>query len=256
MSKVVIERPRYGHKDPSKKTKLRIRRYDPDNEYESSPKRLPASKGRGTKMFSDFLTPLERFLRSNVGRPWDKVYGELCEHLDRRKTTGRHVFEHLEDYVETNCFFGEDGEIYACTERDGIQRVHERSRRWMMFYVHPRSGLLCRREKRPSESDREEQKRTARKEIKRIPISVNQSYIRINGVWYIGDYVPDEDEAPYDPSADRPGHVSNFRKLKLKAEELGLRYWDGKRWMQLVGKRKCSQQELQKAGLKNANPAK
>lgn len=33
MSKVVIERPRSGHYLPSVKTRLRIRRYDPDEEY-------------------------------------------------------------------------------------------------------------------------------------------------------------------------------------------------------------------------------
>ncbi|HMV86580.1 MAG TPA: hypothetical protein PLD20_01235 [Blastocatellia bacterium] len=236
MSKVVVERPRYGHKDLSKKTKLRINRYDPGNEYDDLPNRLTASMSRRTKGFTDVLGPLKKFLQSNVGQPWDKVYSELCEHLDRRKTTGRHVFQHLEDYIETKCFVGEDGEIYACEDRGGIQPVND-SHRWRArFYVHPKTGLLCKRKTGVSLAEREEKKRQQRKTAERRPISVNQSYIRINGVWYIGDYVPDEANQRFDQ----------------KAEDLKLRYWDGKRWMQLVSKRKCTQKEVQKGGLNAA----
>lgn len=239
MSKVVIERPRYGHGDPSRKTRLRINRYDPGNEYEDSPKHLPSSKGRGTKMFSDFLNPLERFLQSNVGRPWDKVYSELCKYLDRRKTTGRHVFQHLEDFVELNCFTGENGLIYVCDDRRGVRPLSEQRWRRKIYYVHPQSKLLSEfdgKDKRTARWKHEEQKRQQRKTVERIQISVNQSYLRIHGIWFIGDYVPDENRVRYDPGA----------------EKLGLLYWDGKRWMQLVSKRKCSQQELQAANLRSS----
>lgn len=255
MSKVVIERPRFGHSDPSKKTKLRIKRHKIGDEYEDSPSRLPASKGRGTKNFTDVLGPLKKFLQSNVGQPWDKVYSELCEHLDRRKTTGRHVFQHLEDYIETNCFIGEDGEVYACTEMRGIERLNEqREKRFQwraQFYVHPKSRVLCKRKDQQSAAEVERAKQLQRKKIERIGISFNQSYVRINGIWYIGDYLADESKPPYDLTNPPP-----YDWQRKELEEFGTRYWDGKRWMQLVGKRKCSQQELQKAGLKNANPAK
>jgi hypothetical protein len=145
MSKVVIERPRWGHSLPSKKTGQRIRRHDPGNEYEDSPQRLSGQakypKG-ATKGFSDFLTPLERFLQSNVGQPWDKVYSELCQHLDRRKMTGRHMFQHLEDYVSTNCFYDEAGELWIdyWGQPKPVSQL-----RWfkMIFYVDPRTVLLA-----------------------------------------------------------------------------------------------------------------
>ncbi len=269
MSKVVIERPRHNHKDLSKKTGRRIHRYDPNDEYEDFPKHEPASKGRGTKEFTDLLGPLWKFLRSNVGRPWDKVYSELCAHLDRRKTTGRHVFQHLEGYVEVNCFVGDDGEIYARQRDGGVRRIGEHTltvafvdgagvQRWGVqvdenhhyghdLYVDPRTGLLCVEKKRSSQAVREARRRQARSTMERKPISFEQSYLRLNGIWYIADYVCVEGKAPTTPQEEM--ELPLWKKLARK--ELGVRYWDGKRWMELVSKRKCSQQELQAAGLQN-----
>lgn len=241
MSKVVIERPRHGHADRSEKTRLRLRHFDADREYDEYPGHLPASMMRGTKSFSDFLNPLTRFLRSNVGRPWDQVYSELCAHLDRRKTTGRHVFEHLEDFIETNCFTGDDGEIYAITPYRGIRAIGDLKWRRDAFYVHPRTGLLLREQQRTPQHEREARRRKVRKTIERRPLSINQSYVRFNGTWYIGDYVETEGKAP------------SLENLKQGEP---FRYWDGKRWMQLVSKRKCTQKELNEAGLKNLSPKK
>lgn len=258
MSKVVIERPRYGHSDPSKKTKLRIRNYDSNSEYEDSPKRLPASRGRGTKRLTDFLNPLEGFLKSNVGRPWDDVYSELCQHLDRRKTTGLHVFQHLENYVEVNCFIGENGLLYACHDRYGEEPLGSKRWRAKIHYVHPVSKLLCwfdGEDKRLKRWKLEQQKRQQRKTVERKQISVTQSYVRINGVWYVGDYAADENP-PRNKSDQQSKLLLDYEKAQTELAEQGLSYWDGKRWMQLVSKRKCSQQELQKSGLNNANKAK
>lgn len=246
MSKVVIERPRYGSALPSLKTGQRIHRYDFDNEYEDLPKRISGRAKfykRGTKEFSDFLNPLEGFLRKNVGRPWDKVYSELCRHLDRRKTTGRHVFEHLEDFVSVNCFYDDDGELWIDRYSGRVEPISKATWYRQKYYVDPITKLLCRLDKNDKAVARrkyEARKQNARRRIERVQISFDQSYVRINGIWYIGDYVKDDRARPL---ADA-----------LKCDE-GIRYFDGKRWMQLVSKRKCSQQELQRAGLSNANPA-
>jgi hypothetical protein len=46
--------------------------------------------------FDDKLGPAMRWLRSQVGRPWDKVRGELFARFDTRTTAGRHIlFDHL-----------------------------------------------------------------------------------------------------------------------------------------------------------------
>jgi hypothetical protein len=46
--------------------------------------------------FSDKLGPAWRWLRSQVGRPWDKVRSELFARFDARTTPGRHIlFGHM-----------------------------------------------------------------------------------------------------------------------------------------------------------------
>jgi hypothetical protein len=55
------------------------------------PRREPVYRG-----FSDKLAPAERWLRSQVGRPWNKVRSELVQRFDSRTMAGRHVlFDHL-----------------------------------------------------------------------------------------------------------------------------------------------------------------
>ena len=54
--------------------------------------------GGGTKYFNDNLQPLTRYLQSNTGRPWNKVYSELCSRLDKTTVSGLHVFNHIFDF--------------------------------------------------------------------------------------------------------------------------------------------------------------
>jgi hypothetical protein len=62
---------------------------DPESAY--FPPREAAYRG-----FDDKLGPARRWLRSQVGRPWDKVRSDLFTRFDIRTTAGRHiVFDHL-----------------------------------------------------------------------------------------------------------------------------------------------------------------
>jgi hypothetical protein len=185
MSKVVVERPRRGHSLPSGKTRLRIRHYDPEKDYEDLPKRVSGSRSKyicagEIKYFSDLLSPLRRFLRKNVGRPWDKVYGEMKESLDDRKVTGRHVFEHIDREIETHPLIGDDGELYIL-EYDG--------RLWPIrgFYVDPRTGLLCWSDELPPWRQRGISK-TEAQEVNNVRLSANTGYVKMSGVWYFIEY--------------------------------------------------------------------
>lgn len=64
---------------------------DPANDFEARP--APRrDKGLGSS-FTDHLKPIERYLRANAGRPWNKVYSELCKRFDRRTLRGQHILE-------------------------------------------------------------------------------------------------------------------------------------------------------------------
>lgn len=129
MFKVIVERPRHG---AGSKRKGRQHPIDA-----SSRKWEPIDRN-GTKGLNENLAPLRRWLRSQVGRPWDKVYSELSLVVSARSAVQQHVRDHVPDLVRIHVF-----------ERDGTVYAHRRwgvpepvgSRRTEL-YVCPRTGLL------------------------------------------------------------------------------------------------------------------
>lgn len=65
-------------------------------------------KGRMRNKFdmlpSDRLSPLWKFLESNVGRKWDDVYSEICRVNDRRSLLGNHLLDHVKGLVDIVSF--------------------------------------------------------------------------------------------------------------------------------------------------------
>jgi hypothetical protein len=240
MSKVVIERPRWGHGLPSRKTRLRIRRYDPDKEYDDLPSRVSGSRSkyirsREIKDFSDLIGPLRRFLRKNVGRPWNLVYSEMKEILDDRTVTGRHVFEHVEWEVETHALIGDDGELYKLEYGRRYQPIYE-------FYVDPRTGLLC-------WSDNESSERRLRKlrklerdapEVNRVLLSINTCYAKLDGIWYFIEFKNYKNEDDRD-QANQPLRSILIPEISSAS-------------LLLLRKKQLSHKELKTAKLKNDHP--
>ena len=115
MAKVVTERPRRGHGNPSKKWGRRLRRNQYDAE-DHGPNRAPTARrnqyGWNAKEFSDLLGPLRRYLRKQVGRPWDKVWSEITRNLDSRSLTGQHIFDHIKWEVAQHVLLRQDGSLY------------------------------------------------------------------------------------------------------------------------------------------------
>jgi len=184
MKKVVVERPRWGSRVRNQKFGARLR-YIEGHDYEEQPKKTKGFEsyhdGWG-KEFTDVLNPLKRFLRSNVGRPWDKVYSELSAGLDKRKTTGRHIFQHVEQMVERECYVGDDGKVRYSRYRgyifggDNDQQVRG-------YYVHPRTGLLC-EGRRQSRRERKRELMLAQGEVTRLYLDKDVGYQKHEGIWY------------------------------------------------------------------------
>ena len=82
--------------------RARLKRMDDDD----VPSRIPMSRKRqfgwDGKEITDRLGPLDAFLDSNVGRQWDDVYSEICEHADSRTIRGYHLRQHVWNYVVPN----------------------------------------------------------------------------------------------------------------------------------------------------------
>src|SRR5579863_7981919 len=103
MHKVIVERPRLLRaRWENKKTALRLTKQqsaqamDAADDYDSGPRRAPSR--RHEKWLNENLAPLRRYLMRQVGRPWDKVYGEIRKTIDTRSAAGLHVLQHLEGY--------------------------------------------------------------------------------------------------------------------------------------------------------------
>lgn len=115
-----------------------------DFENEKQKEGIKARSG-GTKYQCDNLKPLIRFLEKHEGKYWNKVYSQLCKRMDKNTLLGQHVFDHLEDFVETKVTL-EDGKVIG-NNRWGSPE--ELVYYWYpRFYVHPKSGQLMRVKKK------------------------------------------------------------------------------------------------------------
>lgn len=144
MSKVIVERPRLGRAAAGKKPGRTRTLVDDDGEPIRAVKsvREPNGKALKTKMLNETLNPLKRYLASNVGRPWNKVFSEISEHLKPTSTVQQHVRDHLNDFVATKTRM-KAGAVMV-TPRFGGERPLAED--YSLYYVHPRTGLLRKNE--------------------------------------------------------------------------------------------------------------
>jgi hypothetical protein len=96
------------------------------------PPRAVVSRG-----FRDKLAPAERWLGSQVGRPWNKVRSDLFARFDTRTTAGRHIlFDHLLRSVNAG---GQPafGRVDFTVDHRGILRRNAPRRRWYFTRSEP-----------------------------------------------------------------------------------------------------------------------
>jgi hypothetical protein len=146
MAKVVTESSRskdWQGGDRSLKTggRVRVQEFNDEDrwaDYDGST-RHPISRfrqfGSNAKGFSDRLGPLRKYLRKQVGRPWDVVYSELSAVLDKRSISGLHIWDHVFMEVERYVII-KNGCLFHKPRFGGYRPISG-------LYVHPRHGLLC-----------------------------------------------------------------------------------------------------------------
>jgi hypothetical protein len=131
MYKVIVERPRRWKGGYSAAARLR-------NDYSGST-RLRTRAGYGYRSLNENLSPLRRYLRAQVGRPWDKVFSEICANIDRRNTVQQHIHQHIRDFIAIDVGF-RDGQRVDLANR--WRFLPSSSRIYQELYVDPHSGLV------------------------------------------------------------------------------------------------------------------
>lgn len=112
MDKLLVERPRFG------RHRTKTARTERNAKFEDAPTRESIGRarwGRGTKGLNENLRPLEHYLQSHIGDPWDKVYSDIRANVSMDNTVQRHIMQHLWSYVKRHVE-ERDGKIFGLGE--------------------------------------------------------------------------------------------------------------------------------------------
>lgn len=210
MSKVIVERPRVGHKSKYHEVRQRLRVQDyEDEDYEVPHRGMRRPYNRGErKELNENLQPLRRFLQKQVGRPWDKVYSEIRANVGPDNAVQMHIVQHLKWMVDTDPRrIEEDKERYA--NRQGSRPVNA-------LYVDPEDGILKQHKFGTYAARRKTARTTETADVFQHPNDQNTYFRKINGTWHEVRYAWFSEKAlhhdplyPHVPSV-QPGRVPTF----------------------------------------------
>jgi hypothetical protein len=187
MYKVIVERPRRGKDGYAAAARLR-KAFD-------GPMRLGMRAGYGYRSLNENLAPLRRYLHAQIGRPWNKVFSEICAGIDRRNTVQQHIHQHIRDFIAIEVDVRE-GQLIDLATRWGFRgRGSEISQG---LYVDPRTGLV-----RPNKNYRgawrhsiAEHRRREQAEVagRRRKVDERNYLLLLNEIWFSVevDVLPEE----------------------------------------------------------------
>jgi len=178
--KVLVERPRLGGHWARK----RGRQFNP--KYVGG---LPSKEGikrpygYNTKSLNENLSPLKRYLNSQVGRSWDKVYSEIRQMIGKNPNAVKgHILQHLYGwdgiYIHVNIV---DNKVFRKNSRFQYGETELNNNQ---LYVD--SYGIIRRYRRKSgkkQTYRQQQEETWMKTARHLPNGTQAR--KINGIWYV-----------------------------------------------------------------------
>lgn len=145
MAKVIVERPRRFRGCRARNApgypRAKTRRMG-GRALDELPTRERMGARYGEKALNENLAPLERYLRAQVGRPWDKIRSEISQHLRLTSAVQKHVLDHLRDFVELHVI-ERDGVLCGLGRYGGAYPLGRFYRSRAPLYVCPRTGLLA-----------------------------------------------------------------------------------------------------------------
>ena len=230
MFKVIVERPRRGADFPVNRSRLAG-----ENDLPSrvGMKRFRMLNRTKSKWLNENLAPLKRYLIKQAGRPWSKVYSEICENLDADNTVKQHVRDHLQDFVVTKVAIGRNGEWMNGSTRGGRYRATVAP--WHQpLYVDPNDGILkpsdklwkkMRIDPTPHWRKQRDALSAADPNVRRIDDDTELH--RIGGIWYEIKFRKRTAAKPTDFTYDKltrqpvwPGKRHAYSKAQLSAAAL------------------------------------
>lgn len=136
MYKVIVERPRRGG---GVQGDGRIWRNSRDRGSHLGMQRGYAYR----KYLNENLAPLKRWLHKQIHRPWDAVYSELSQGIDRRNTVQAHIHEHIDQFVERKARMIEGVvAVRPSWWHADSAWVPVNGHPWIELFVHPVTGIL------------------------------------------------------------------------------------------------------------------
>lgn len=236
MSKVVTEKPRRGSRTRSLKTGRRLHRSEFDADDHGATRHKVSRHGQygwDAKEFTDVLNPLRRYLRKQVGRPWNAVYSELARTLDRRSLTGLHIWDHVRQEVEIHTEW-RDGHAWCSPTYGCHYRVDSNNHYgdYALLYVHPLTGLLC---AQPPGVLR--YRRRVDPDVRQVDDTTNHE--RINGCWFEVRYGLTERYVPPRKLYAGSPRVRIIREGHFETDRVR------------IGQRQLNRKELKRHGLSN-----
>jgi hypothetical protein len=175
MYKVIVERPRRGKR--TRPLAIRLR-----NDLDG-PVHLSMRAAYNYRELNENLNPLRRYLHTQVGRPWSKVFSEICATIDRRNTVQQHIHQHIDGFIATNVR-QRAGQLIDYTNGRCLPLSRSYYRE---LYVDPRSGLvrLTRsewswRRERAERRHRQEREVAARRRV----LDDHTLLLNLKDVWY------------------------------------------------------------------------
>jgi hypothetical protein len=184
MAKVIVERPRHGScmRGQGKGYWRDLKRV-PRDELPKRERMKQSLRGM-TKSLNEHLGPLRRYLEKQVGRPWNKVFAEICANISRDCAVQDHVCDHVFDYVATKVS-EIDGVLYETTKWGRPIPLLESWYR-PLLYVCPTTGLL----KIVKRKSRRHAKQMQKLPVLQVTVDYDISLIRKTGIWYRVRFAP------------------------------------------------------------------
>ena len=178
MYKIIVERPRRwkGNDAPAARRRNNL----------DGPMRLGIRAGYGSRALNENLAPLRRYLQAQVGRPWNKVFSEICAGIDRRNTVQQHIHQHIDDFIAIDVEIRTTGELVDLGGRSSFfipPRTLSQA-----LYVDPRTGLIRLnkgyRQWRKRDAERREREKAAIASRRRI-VDDHTILLLLDELWFL-----------------------------------------------------------------------